>query len=223
MGGLTVLFPPRTPGNQQIHCLFPSESKIKSSTFLHNFLWVNICNCKIQVHEKMTCFYDSPSRWRTSVVVISPCALMPIETNRNCWKLCEIVQNCDTQNCDTQNFTKKCRKIKDDRHLSRKNVYNHVRSTKNVKPHYRACLRQLDSDRPPWPQLDQETIFPESQRKYNFAYTLLHEFILISKFDTVLLLQIRFESDRLWPFLFQKFNWKCSFWTSRPFILTQCY
>ena len=30
----------------------------------------------------------------------------------------------------------------------------------------------------------------------------LHEFAFILKFDAALLLQIRFESDRLWPFLF---------------------
>ena len=44
---------------------------------------------------------------------------------------------------------------------------------------------------------------PKSQKKYTFVCILLHEFTLVSKFNAALRLQIRFESDRLWPFLFQ--------------------
>ena len=46
------------------------------------------------------------------------------------------------------------------------------------------------------------------KRNANFRSILLHEFALILEFDAALLLQIRFESDRLSSFLFQKFDWK---------------
>ena len=42
------------------------------------------------------------------------------------------------------------------------------------------------------------------RRNKNFACILLHELTLISKFDPASLLQIRFESDTLWPFLLQE-------------------
>ena len=54
-----------------------------------------------------------------------------------------------------------------------------------------------------WPVNNFSRISEEIQFRMHF----FHEFPLILEFNTAFLLQIRFESHRLWPFVFQKFDW----------------
>ena len=61
------------------------------------------------------------------------------------------------------------------------------------------------------PNLISRQFLANLKKQCNCACILLQEFTLISKFDATLFLQIRFESDRLWPISFQKVRLK--FWT----------